>query len=237
MFHTWRSYFRRASVCFTAGAVVIGAQKSQTKMISVVACESVDQPKLPVQDGLVLFQYAPCPFCNKVRIFMDYHCIPYSKVEVEPLRKKQLSWSEYKKVPVLLVNGEQINDSSVILSRLQKMMKAESNAHYREISEEEQTWISWVDNHLIHLLPSNIYRTFRESVESFDYLLDSSFEFSTKEKVMARYSGAVIMYMLCKFRLNKKYGIKDPRQDIYTAVDSFVTALGGILIVCEGSYV
>lgn len=44
--------------------------------------------------------------------FLDYHDIPYRVVEVNPMSKSELKWSEYKKVPVLLVDGEQLNDST-----------------------------------------------------------------------------------------------------------------------------
>jgi glutathione S-transferase len=44
--------------------------------------------------------------------FLDYHDIPYKVVEVNPLGKKEIKWSEYKKVPVLVVDGEQLNDST-----------------------------------------------------------------------------------------------------------------------------
>jgi hypothetical protein len=33
-------------------------------------------------------------------------------VEVNPIGKKELKWSEYKKVPVLVVDGEPMNDST-----------------------------------------------------------------------------------------------------------------------------
>ena len=44
--------------------------------------------------------------------------VPYRTVEVNPLTKKQLKWSGQKKVPVVLLDNELINDSSLILSRL-----------------------------------------------------------------------------------------------------------------------
>lgn len=46
--------------------------------------------------------------------FLDYHDIPYKVVEVNPMGKKELKWSDYKKVPVLVVDGEQMNDSTGI---------------------------------------------------------------------------------------------------------------------------
>ena len=33
--------------------------------------------------------------------------IPYRCVEVNPLTKAEIKWSEYKKVPVILIDGEQ----------------------------------------------------------------------------------------------------------------------------------
>jgi microsomal prostaglandin-E synthase 2 len=47
-----------------------------------------------------------------VTAFLDYHDIPYKVVEVNPVGKKEIKWSDYKKVPVLVVDGEQLNDST-----------------------------------------------------------------------------------------------------------------------------
>ena len=44
--------------------------------------------------------------------------IPYRAVEVNPLTKKQLKWTSHKKVPVVLIDNELVDDSSLILSRL-----------------------------------------------------------------------------------------------------------------------
>lgn len=80
---------------------------------------------------LTLFQYCSCPFCCKTRTFLDFFGVSYNVVEVNPVLRQQLKWSEgYKKVPILLAHKEgdkaaneaqkiyQINDSSVIVSTL-----------------------------------------------------------------------------------------------------------------------
>lgn len=92
---------------------------------------------------LTLFQYCSCPFCCKARTFLDYFGVNYNIVEVNPVLRQQLKWSQnYKKVPILLAhtgthdqnnrkdelqNSEkkecdqkiyQINDSSVIVSSI-----------------------------------------------------------------------------------------------------------------------
>lgn len=52
---------------------------------------------------LTLFQYQTCPFCCKVRAFLDFVGIPYDVVEVDPVLRQQIKFSTYKKVPILLV--------------------------------------------------------------------------------------------------------------------------------------
>lgn len=44
-----------------------------------------------------------CPFCKKVRAFLDFSGLTYDVVEVNPVTKKQLGWSTYKKVPIVMV--------------------------------------------------------------------------------------------------------------------------------------
>ncbi|XP_046726310.1 prostaglandin E synthase 2 isoform X2 [Silurus meridionalis] len=68
---------------------------------------------------LKLYQYKTCPFCSKVRVFLDYHAIPYEVVEVNPVMRQEIKWSTYRKVPILMVNDSvQLKDSSVIISAL-----------------------------------------------------------------------------------------------------------------------
>ena len=50
-------------------------------------------------------------FCS-FSAYLDYYDIPYKVVEVNPLSKKEIKWSDYKKVPILMVDGEPLQDSS-----------------------------------------------------------------------------------------------------------------------------
>lgn len=79
---------------------------------------------------LTLYQYQTCPFCCKVRVFLDYFGISYDIVEVDPVLRKQISWSPYKKVPILLAETESgyqpLNDSSMIISLLSSHLKDRS---------------------------------------------------------------------------------------------------------------
>ncbi|XP_011632769.1 prostaglandin E synthase 2 [Pogonomyrmex barbatus] len=71
---------------------------------------------------LTLYQYQTCPFCCKVRVFLDYYGISYDVVEVDPVLRKEIGWSSYKKVPILLTKVEEgyqpLNDSTMIISLL-----------------------------------------------------------------------------------------------------------------------
>jgi microsomal prostaglandin-E synthase 2 len=73
---------------------------------------------------ITLYQYQTCPFCCKARAFLDYYGISYDVVEVNSVKRTEVKWSKYKKVPLLLVQTPegktvQINDSSQIVSVLQ----------------------------------------------------------------------------------------------------------------------
>lgn len=61
--------------------------------------------------AVTLYQYQNCPFCGKVRAFLDYHGIKYNKVEVSPLWKGEISFSKYKKVPIIVVDEKQVRFS------------------------------------------------------------------------------------------------------------------------------
>ncbi|KAK9711413.1 Glutaredoxin [Popillia japonica] len=76
---------------------------------------------------LTLYQYQTCPFCCKVRAFLDYYGISYDIIEVDPVLRQSIKWSTYKKVPILVANVgdsyQPLNDSSMIISALTSYMQ------------------------------------------------------------------------------------------------------------------
>lgn len=173
---------------------------------------------------VVLYQYEACPFCNKVKAFLDYYDIPYKIVEVNPLMKKEIKWSEYKKVPILMVDGEQMVDSSDIIDKLYKKINPDVSTKSSGESEE-QKWRRWVDNHLVHVLSPNIYRSVSEAIESFDYITTQG-NFNFMERFSAKYVGAGAMYLISK-KLKKRHNITDERASLYEAAETWVDALQG----------
>lgn len=73
---------------------------------------------------IILFQYQTCPFCSKVRAFLDANSYSYSVVEVDAVLRQDIKWSPYKKVPLILVRNKdskeyvQLTDSTAIVSIL-----------------------------------------------------------------------------------------------------------------------
>ena len=188
---------------------------------------------------VTLYQYDVCPFCNKVKAFLDYHEVPYDVVEVNPMTKGELSWVEdgYKKVPIVLVGDEKLNDSSAIIVELTKRFdasgsSARSNGWFgakksAAYLEREARWVKWVDERFVHVLTPNIYRTWNEAVKSFDYITNRG-NFGYIERESARWVGAASMYVIVHRVLKKRHGIEDERAELYAECDKFVNeALDG----------
>ncbi|KAF8398985.1 hypothetical protein HHK36_014850 [Tetracentron sinense] len=209
----------RAASLGVAGAMSFSVAASS----AVYAKEPPSLEFLP--KDVVLYQYEACPFCNKVKAFLDYNKIPYKVVEVNPISKKEIKWSDYKKVPVLTVDGEQMVDSSDIIDKLAHGILPEKSVDSVLEDDEEEKWRGWVDNHLVHMLSPNIYRNPSEALESFDYITSNG-NFSFTERITAKYAGAAAMYFVSK-KLKKKHNITDERVALYEAAETWVDALNG----------
>lgn len=198
---------------------------------------------------IVLFQYDVCPFCCKLKAVLDFYKMPYTCVEVGPLFKTELKWSEkYKKVPVVMLDGEVIVDSSAIISRIaaeqdaaaraqsslpalkrgwfeRKAAGADAHPSVSSHTEEETRWRKWVDSRLVRVLTINIYRTRQESFQTFDYITQQG-NFSWAEREFGRIFGAAMMWMVSG-RLKKKYDMMgDSRQELYDSAAQWVAAIG-----------
>lgn len=221
---------------------------------------------------ITMYQYQTCPFCCKVRAFLDFYGIPYNVIEVDPVLRQQLKFSEYKKVPILLVeeadNCWQINDSTVIISMLQSYLRdikggirkylclydpvKVKDASGKESLEvfnkyflmmdnppakgkafddlkEEMTWRMWADDVLVHVLSPNVYRTWQEALQAFNYFSEvGEWEknFPTWERLLVVYVGAAAMYFVAK-RLKKRHNLKDDvRESFRDACHEWTMALG-----------
>ena len=179
---------------------------------------------------VLLYQYDTCPFCNKVKAFLDLHNVAYRVVEVNPLTKKEAkAVTDYKMVPFAFVDGAEVRESKSIIEHIAARLPADEVIAASDGSDEEARWSEWVDDKLVHILPANIYRTPSEALQAFDYISENSNIGGLGQQLMAKYSGAVIMYAITQLKLKKKYGIPDDgeRQALYDAVGEWTASLQG----------
>ena len=79
--------------------------------------------ELTTLDGLrkanvKLYEFKFSPPCAKVRALLNYHGVEFESVEAKPHEKKSDIDNSYGKVPKLVINDLQINDSAVIVRTL-----------------------------------------------------------------------------------------------------------------------
>ncbi|EJW84348.1 prostaglandin E synthase 2 [Wuchereria bancrofti] len=73
---------------------------------------------------LRLYQYEACPFCCKVRAFLNYYGFSYDVVEVSPLTRKEIRKLDgVSKLPTVIAQMDRkLSDSSLIISILTSYM-------------------------------------------------------------------------------------------------------------------
>ncbi len=221
---------------------------------------------------ITLFQFQTCPFCCKVRSFLDYSGLSYNVVEVDAVLRQSIKWSKHsKKVPIVLVKSKdgkyvQLNDSSMIISILTSMLVDTQKSDIMEMAnyypvttftdvygtvsdiankyflmfqdkkpkenkdyfDEERKWRSWADNHLVHLISPNVYRSYSEALETFEWFSDVgqwSKYFPEWERNLMVYVGTFAMWLISK-RLKKKHQLtEDVRSHLYDACDKWMGEL------------
>lgn len=174
-----------------------------------------------------LYQYAACPFCNKVRSILQYKGVDFETVEVHPLNKKEIEFSaDYRAVPIYVdSSGVQVNDSTPIMRHIDgEFPETPVFAVTSAESEEEARWLAWSDKY-VKGLPTAIYDTLPHALKSFDYITKVG-KFGWWEKISIKFSGAFIMTLVAK-KIRKREGITDPAVFLREKASEWVSALNG----------
>lgn len=174
-----------------------------------------------------LFQYAACPFCNKVRSILEYKGVDFETIEVHPLNKKEISFSaDYRAVPIYIDSeGKQINDSTPIMRRIDeefptpKVFKTDS-----EEAGKDELWLAWSEK-LVKGLPTAIYNSISNALSAFDYITKIG-KFGWFEKRMIKYTGAFVMMLVSK-KIRKREQIDQPEEFVKQMAKEWGDGLGG----------
>ena len=182
-----------------------------------------------------LYQFALCPFCNKVRTGLQLKGLAFESVEVSPRTKVQLpSLPEDapKKVPVLEVGERAVWDSTEILRFLDqafpetlRFLPADDATRARAEELEE-----WVDAEFIRSLPTVLYGTLRDAAKASKLIAEHS-GFGAGEGLMVKLGGPMIMHAVAK-RMLKQSGRADGPAWVRENLDTFERELGDEAFVC-----
>jgi len=174
-----------------------------------------------------LFQYAACPFCNKVRSALEYKGVEFETIEVHPLNKKEISFStDYRAVPIYIDSqGKQVNDSTPIMRRIDeefpgpRIFKKDPEA-----SKRDEVWLSWSEK-LVKGLPTAIYNNVFNALSAFNYITKIG-KFSWFQKLTIKYMGAFVMTLVAK-NIRKREQIDDPKVFLRRMAEEWANGLSG----------
>ena len=215
------------AACGVGGA--IGSMRFSTASASAALPAGVAE--------LTLYQYEICPYCCKVKAYLDWAQLPYRVVEIHPIAKtemkelgEQYGKENVGKVPVVMMRMEDgserlLKESSDIIDEL---MTSTQTTPVGDPAEQKQ-WRTWVDEKWVRVVTVNIYRTVGESLQTFEYM-PSLGKFSAFETTYVKYGGGLLMYMVAK-KMRGKYKIADqkdadPRDDLYACAKEWTAAMG-----------
>lgn len=177
----------------------------------------------------VLYQFALCPFCNKVRAALDLKGIDYDMVEVSPRSKKELPElpeGTPKKVPVLKAGEDVIQDSTNILAYVEKNLpgkmsfRAEDEAVQKRAEEIED----WVDSQFIEALPTVLYADKKGAAQAAKIVADGT-NLGFFGKMAVRHFGAKGMQKIPP-RILERNGRTDGKAWVLENLDQFEDWLG-----------
>ena len=177
----------------------------------------------------VLYQFALCPFCNKVRAGLDLKGIEYDMVEVSPRSKKELPElpeGTPKKVPVLQAGNDVIQDSTKILQYIEdnfpgKMsFKPDDEPTQKRADEIE----AWIDEQFIEALPTVLYADKKGAAQAAKIVADGT-NLGFFGKMAVRHFGAKGMRKI-PIRILEKNNRTDGGAWVVENLDQFEAWLG-----------
>jgi glutaredoxin len=166
-------------------------------------------------DNVTLYQFELCPYCHKVKAAMEAKGIAFTKVEVNPMNKKELPplpEGAPRKVPVIRVNGDTVFDSTKIVEYLEArdssgLRLTPADPKMREKSELVERW---VNDDLSYVLPTVIYGTWGEALKAAQVVAKTS-NFGFVQNAMVRAGGSLMPSVATDRRQARRHPASDAR--------------------------
>ena len=186
------------------------------------------EEKVPgaVVDGkATLYCFETCPFCWKVRSLLSWKGVAHSKVEVDPMKKAELDFSEWKAVPVFVESdGTQVNDSNDILHWVNSHHQGAERFPEAGEDANQDKWMEFSNEVLGKSIVPVIYRTYRSSLHALDYVTKVD-NFGRWQAWKAKWIGAVVMRLVARSRAKKWE--RGPEANLAHQLDELSTGLSG----------
>ena len=178
-------------------------------------------PEKSIDGKPTIYTYATCPFSLKVKSLLKSRGIDFSNVEVDPMKKTELKWSDWTKVPVFVdSDGTHVNDSNDILHYIDE--KHGGKFPRRGIDAKQDKWMDFSNDILGKSIVAVIYKNYRTSLHALDYVTKVD-KFNLKDRIVNKWLGAIIMRMVGKSRA--KIFDEPPRENFLTQLNSMSTAI------------
>lgn len=214
--------------------IVYSRSFQSTALCTAAAAAAVTSPSSTVVETdsgsgrMKIYQYKICPFCNRVKTYLDFLQIEYDTVEVNPVNKAEITFPVVsKKVPIAIVDRQVVEDSKNIIDLISTSLVDGSSRDFNktEFFIDSEKWTEWSEKELAILLYPNITRSFSESKECFDYANDVE-SWTWIQKFFIQYIGAVGM-VFANGKIKKKYNIVDERKELQQRIDVWLHAIKG----------
>ena len=157
-------------------------------------------PERVVEGKPTMYGFQTCPFCWKVRSLLAWKGVDFAEVEVDPMKKKEIAWSDWKTVPIYVeADGTQVNDSNDILHWINSTH--EGGVIFANAGEDthQDEWMAFSNDILGKSIVSVIYRTYKSSRNALRYVAEVD-NFSRVSAWKSIWLGGLIMKMVGKSR-------------------------------------
>jgi len=252
-----------AAVAIGTGTFLV---KNNQTLLAKSAIIQQEVPKINIspQEGgsapidtfkLKVYGYNGCPFCGKVRAFLNYYGFEFEDVEVNPITKAQVKEAVpgYGKVPVVEVitsDGESvfIKDSAVVISVLEDCLKSNqatdlqplvdsyftTDEKGKEVPIDGQKFKSnedrkFIEDKLLHTVAPNIYPNYTEARQNCYFYMDQSDRYRNTwiGSGIAEASAAIMVPIAGRImKKHRDFEGQTPREYLYSAADKFTKRKG-----------